>query len=138
MKKILFAIDDTPECEKAAQYLVDLFGGMSDCAITLIHIKPEFVLYGDAVLASYDEVEDKEEMRAQEVAHKFTHIFLEKGINTSVIIKEGEPVQMVLDEAKNHCLLVIGKSADSFFNKIFSSNQDDFITRAPIPVLLVK
>ncbi len=137
MKKILFAIDDTSECERAADYIIDFFGAM-DCCITLIHIKPEFVLYGDALLASYDEVDDKEEKQAQEIVQKFTQKFSEKGINTTFMIKEGEPVCMVLEEANNFHLLVIGKSADSFFNKIFSSNQDDFITKAPIPVLLVK
>ncbi|RAX56945.1 hypothetical protein CCZ01_07790 [Helicobacter monodelphidis] len=138
MKKILFAIDDTPECQRAAEYVTDFFGTMSDCSFTLIHIKPEFNLYGDAMLTAYEEAENKEEDKAREVLEKFTQFFTSKGLNPTALIKEGEPVSMVLEEAKNHHLLVIGRSADSFFNKIFSSNQDDFITKTPIPVLLVK
>lgn len=137
MKKILFAIDDTPECERAAQFLLDFFSDGYD--FTLIHIKADFVLYGDAVLASYDESGDQEEERAKEVIDKFSGFFTSRGYQQpKTLLKEGEPVQQVLDEAEDYDMLVIGKSADSFFNKIFSSNQDDFITKAPVPVLLVK
>ncbi|MDE6977996.1 MAG: universal stress protein [Helicobacter sp.] len=136
MKKVLFAIDDTPECERAAQFLVDFF--TTDYAFTLIHIKADFVLYGDAVLASYDEGQDSEEQRAKETMGKFESLFASKNHKPTMLLKEGEPVQQVLEEVKDYDLLVIGRSTDSFFNKIFSSNQDDFITKAPIPVLLVK
>ncbi|MDE7316807.1 MAG: universal stress protein [Helicobacter sp.] len=136
MKKVLFAIDDTPECERAAQFLVDFF--TTDYAFTLIHIKADFVLYGDAVLASYDEGQDSEEQRAKETMGKFESLFASKGHKPTMLLKEGEPVQQVLEEVKDYDLLVIGRSTDSFFNKIFSSNQDDFITKTPIPVLLVK
>lgn len=136
MKKVLFAIDDTPECERAAQFLVDFF--TTDYAFTLIHIKADFIVYGDAVLASYDEGEDSEEQRAKETMAKFEQLFASKGHTPTMLLKEGEPVQQVLEEAKDYDVLVIGRSADSFFNKIFSSNQDDFIVKTPIPVLLVK
>ncbi len=136
MKKILFAIDDTAECERAAQFLVDFF--TTDYSFTLIHIKADFVLYGDAVLAAYDDGQDSEEIRAKETMGKFESLFASHGHKPTTLLKEGEPVQQVLEEVENYDLLVIGRSTDSFFNKIFSSNQDDFITKTPIPVLLVK
>ena len=136
MKKVLFAIDDTPECERAAQFLIDFF--TTDYAFTLIHIKADFVVYGDAALASYDDGQDTEERRAKETMDKFESLFATKGHKPTMLLKEGEPVQQVLEEVENYDMLVIGRSADSFFNKIFSSNQDDFITKTPIPVLLVK
>ncbi len=138
MKKLLFAIDDTEACERAAQYILDMFGKDADGTLTLIHVKPEFMLYGEAVLAAYDEIEMKEEEKAKLLTQKFSTFFTEKGINPFVVIKEGEPVEMVLEEAKDYNLLIIGSSENSFLNKIFASHQDDFIQKAPIPVLIVK
>lgn len=138
MKKLLFAIDDTEACGRAAQYILDMFGRDPDCSLTLIHAKPEFMLYGEAILAAYDEIEMQESEKAKILTEKFSSFFTERGVNPYVIIKEGEAVEMVLEEAKDHNLLIIGASANSLLNKLFTSHQDDFITRAPIPVLIVK
>lgn len=138
MKKLLFAIDDTEVCERAAQYILEMFGKDPDCTLTLIHAKPEFMLYGEAVLAAYDEIDLKAEEKARALVEKFSNFFTERGVNPYVLLKKGDPVEMVLQEASNHNLLIIGASESSFLNKLFTSHQDDFIEQAPIPLLIVK
>lgn len=138
MKKILFAVDDTAACQKAAEFVIGFFGDREDCAITLIHVKTPIILYGEAALAAYDEIEEKEEKTNSDLLDKFIKIFKDKGINVSYETLEGEAVAEVSNFSKSFDLLVIGSSEDSLWNKIFSSNQSGFSQKSPIPILIVK
>ena len=126
MKNILFAVDKTASCQKAAQFVVDFFGDREDCAIHLIHVKTPIVLYGEAALAAYEEIEREENAQSDKLLEGFATIFTSKGINITQKLLEGEAVTEVLNYAKDYDLLVIGQSEESFWNKIFSSNQNDF------------
>ncbi len=138
MKKILFAVDGTEACRKAAQFVVDFFGDREDCAITIIHVKTPVVLYGEAALAAYEEIERKENAESDKLLAEFSAIFTNKGVNVTQKLLEGEAVTEVLNTAKDFQLLVIGQSEESLWNKIFSTNQNDFSEKSPIPILIVK
>ncbi|CAM2895929.1 universal stress protein [Helicobacter burdigaliensis] len=138
MKKILFAVDDTKACQKAADFIVNFFGDREDCSITLIHVKTPIMLYGEAALAAYEEIEKKEAEVSDKLLEDFSKIFLDKGVNIEQKLLEGEAVVEVLNYAKDFDLLVIGQSEDSFWNKVFSSNQNSFSEKSPIPILIVK
>ena len=138
MKKILFAVDSTQACEKAAQFVVDFFGDREDCSITITHVKTPIMLYGEAALAAYEEIEKKENAESDKLLEDFSNIFTNKGVNVSQKLLEGEAVTEVLNYAKDFDLLVIGQSEASVWNKIFSSNQNDFSEKSPIPILIVK
>ncbi|MBX7490478.1 universal stress protein [Helicobacter turcicus] len=138
MKKILFAVDGTSSCQKAAQFVVNFFGDREDCAISIIHVKTPIMLYGEAALAAYEEIEKKENAESDKLLEDFSAIFTNKGVNVSQKLLEGEAVTEVLNYAKDFDLLVIGQSEENFWNKIFSSNQNDFSEKSPIPILIVK
>lgn len=138
MKKILFAIDGTKSCQKAAEFVVGFFGDREDCAITIIHVKTPIMLYGEAALAAYEEIEKKENAQSDKLLEEFSAIFTNKGVNIAQKLLEGEAVTEVLSYAKDFDLLVIGQSEESFWNKIFSTNQNDFSQKSPIPILIVK
>lgn len=138
MKKILFAIDGTKSCQKAAEFVVGFFGDREDCAITIIHVKTPIMLYGEAALAAYEEIEKKENAQSDKLLEEFSAIFTNKGVNIAQKLLEGEAVTEVLAYAKDFDLLVIGQSEESFWNKIFSTNQNDFSQKSPIPILIVK
>ncbi len=138
MKKILFAVDGTKSCQKAAEFVVNFFGDRDDCAITIIHGKPLIMLYGEAALAAYEEIEKKENAQSDNLLEEFCAIFTDKGVNIKQKLLEGEAVTEVLAYAKDFDLLVIGQSEESFWNKIFSTNQNDFSQKSPIPILIVK
>lgn len=138
MKKILFAVDGTKSCQKAAEFVVNFFGDRDDCAITIIHVKTPIMLYGEAALAAYEEIEKKENAQSDKLLEEFSAIFTDKGVNIKQKLLEGEAVTEVLAYAKDFDLLVIGQSEESFWNKIFSTNQNDFSQKSPIPILIVK
>lgn len=138
MKKILFAVDGTKSCQKAAEFVVNFFGDRDDCAITIIHVKTPIMLYGEAALAAYEEIEKKENAQSDKLLEEFGAIFTNKGVNIKQKLLEGEAVTEVLAYAKDFDLLVIGQSEESFWNKIFSTNQNDFSQKSPIPILIVK
>ncbi|WP_026943526.1 universal stress protein [Helicobacter rodentium] len=138
MKKILFAVDGTKSCQKAAEFVVKFFGDREDCAFTIIHVKTPIMLYGEAALAAYEEIEKKESAQSDKLLEEFSAIFTQKGINIQTKMLEGEAVTEVLAYAKDFDLLVIGQSEESFWNKIFSTNQNDFSQKSPIPILIVK
>ena len=138
MKKILFAVDDTKSCQKAAEFVVNFFGDREDCAITIIHVKTPIMLYGEAALAAYEDIEKKESEESDRLLEDFSAIFTKKGVNVKQQLLEGEAVAEVLNYAKDYDLLVIGQSEESFWNKIFSTNQNDFSQKSPIPILIVK
>lgn len=138
MKKILFAVDGTKSCQKAAEFVVNFFGDRDDCAITIIHVKTPIMLYGEAALAAYEEIEKKENAQSDKLLEEFSAIFIDKGVNIKQKLLEGEAVTEVLAYAKDFDLLVIGQSEESFWNKIFSTNQNDFSQKSPIPILIVK
>ncbi len=138
MKKILFALDGTKSCQKAAEFVVNFFGDRDDWAITIIHYKTPTMLYGEAALAAYEEIEKKENAQSDKLLEEFCAIFTDKGVNIKQKLLEGEAVTEVLAYAKDFDLLVIGQSEESFWNKIFSTNQNDFSQKSPIPILIVK
>lgn len=138
MKKILFAIDSTPSCHKAAEFVANFFGDREDCAITIIHAKTPIMLYGEAALAAYEEIEQKENTESDRLLADFSQIFTDKGINVAQKQLEGEAVAEVLSYAKDFDLLVIGQSEETLWNKIFTSNQSNFSEKSPIPILIVK
>ena len=138
MKKILFAIDGTKSCQKAAEFVVGFFGDREDCTFTIIHVKTPIMLYGEAALAAYEEIEKKENAQSDKLLEEFSAIFTNKGVNVKQKLLEGEAVAEVLSYAKDFDLLVIGQSEESFWNKIFSTNQNDFSQKSPIPILIVK
>ncbi len=138
MKKILFAVDSTEACKKAAEFVVDFFGSRDDCAITLIHVKTPIMLYGEAALAAYEEIEKKENAQSDKLLDDFSKIFTNKGVNVAQKLLEGEAITEVLEYAKGFDLLVIGQSEATLWNKIFPSNQSDFSAKSPISILIAK
>lgn len=96
------------------------------------------MLYGEAALAAYEEIEKKENAQSDKLLEEFSAIFTNKGVNVKQKLLEGEAVAEVLSYAKDFDLLVIGQSEESFWNKIFSTNQNDFSQKSPIPILIVK
>ena len=96
------------------------------------------MLYGEAALAAYEDIEKKESEESDRLLEDFSAIFTNRGVNVKQQLLEGEAVAEVLNYAKDYDLLVIGQSEESFWNKIFSTNQNDFSQKSPIPILIVK
>lgn len=138
MLNILFCVDDSAQCQKAADIAINLFQNMQ-CSFTLLHIGNEIILYsGTALSANYDLVEEKEQKRANDLLESFAVKFRNAGLKVNTIYKNGQLYDILIELTPNYNLLVIGQSSEGFLHKIFNSKASDFIEHSPIPVLIAK
>ncbi|RAX54101.1 universal stress protein [Helicobacter sp. 16-1353] len=138
MKHILFGVSDTKECRKAVSCLVNLFSGVSEFDITLLHVISEVMVYAESGIYDYKHIFSAQDIESDDLLKEFEEEFLKHNIKVNKIIKKGNAGDVLLELANDHDLLVIGESESSLLHRIFNSHQDLFITASPIPVLIAK
>lgn len=138
MKRILFGVSDTKECRKAVSCLVNLFSGISEFEITLLHVVSEVLVYAESGIYDYNNITSAQDVESDDLLKEFEEEFLKHNINVNKVIKKGNAADVLLELANNHDLLVIGESESSILHRIFNSHQDLFISASPIPVLIAK
>lgn len=138
MKKILFGVSDTKECRKAVDCLVRLFSDIDDFNITLLRVVSEVLVYAESGVYGYDDIASAQHIESDELLNEFEAKFLGHNIKVNKIIKRGNAVDILLELANEHDLLVIGETESSILHRIFNSHQDLFISASPIPVLIAK
>ncbi len=137
MKKLLFAVNDTQECSKAAQTLLSLFG-KEKIELTILHVTSDTITYAD--LMNYESIQQSQEEESSQLLKRF-HDFFAKGsahFKIQTLLKAGNPIDVVLEVASEHDLLVIGASEHGLLHRIFNSHQNSFINASPISVLVAK
>ncbi len=137
MKKILFGVSDTKECKKAVDCLINLFKGISEFEITLLHVISEVIVYAESGI--YDcgnKIE--EDIESDDLLKEFENKFMQHKINVKKVVKKGNAADILINFANDYDLLVIGESEQSILHRIFNSHQDLFISASPIPVLIAK
>lgn len=138
MKRILFGVSDTKECRKAVSCLVNLFSGISEFEITLLHVVSEVLVYAESGIYDYNNISSAQDVESDDLLKEFEEEFLKHNIKVNKVIKKGNAGDVLLELANNHDLLVIGESESSILHRIFNSHQDLFISASPIPVLIAK
>ncbi|CBG40584.1 universal stress protein [Helicobacter mustelae] len=139
MKNILFGVHDTEECRQAINTIARLFGDQKESLeITLLHVIPETIIHTESGIIDYEMIEEKEQEEGQKILQEFAHAFYELGFSCKKILKNGDPIDKVLEAARDYELLIIGASESSFLHRIFNSHQDSFVNASPISVLVAK
>lgn len=138
MKRILFGVSDTKECRKAVNCLINLFSGISEFEITLLHVVSEVLVYAESGIYDYNNITSAQDVESDDLLKEFEEEFLKHNIKVNKVIKKGNAADVLLELANNHDLLVIGESESSILHRIFNSHQDLFISASPIPVLIAK
>lgn len=136
MKQILFGVSDTKECRKAVNCLINLFSGVSEFEITLLHVISEVLVYAESGI--YDFNHSQMDLESDSLLKEFEDEFSKYNIKVKKTIKKGNAGDILLELANTHDLLVIGESESSIFHRIFNSHQDLFVNASPIPVLVAK
>ncbi len=136
--KILFGVSDTEECRKAIPTIIKLFAKRSEIEVTLLHVTPETIVLAESGIVDYASLEHIQEEESNEILQEFAKVFNTKGISCKKILKNGNPVDIVLEIAEQYDLLVIGASESSMLHRIFNSHQNSFVNSSPIPVLVAK
>lgn len=137
MKKILFGVSDTKECKKAVSCLINLFEGVSEFEITLLHVISEVVVYAESGIYDFNNKID-ESAESDDLLVEFEEEFLKHNIKVKKVIKKGNAADVLIEFASEYDMLVIGESEQSILHRIFNSHQDLFISASPIPVLIAK
>ncbi len=141
MKKLLFAVNDTDECTRAAHSLLSLFESQK-LALTLLHVTPETILHAESGLIDYEVIEKNEFEESKKILNNFKEIFKEDkraiGFKVETLLKSGNPIDIVLEIANGYDLLVIGSSEQGILHRIFTSHQNSFVNASPISVLVAK
>lgn len=138
MVKLLFGVSDTQECKKAVPSIIKLFAKNMDVELTLLHVTPETIVFAESGIVDYASLEIAQMEQSNEILNDFFNIFQKEGIVCKKILKNGNPVDVVLEISSEYDLLVIGASEQSILHKIFNSHQNSFISCSPIPVLVAK
>ncbi|RDU73781.1 universal stress protein [Helicobacter aurati] len=136
--KILFGVSDTEECRKAIPTIIKLFARRSEIELTLLHVIPETIVLAESGIVDYASLEHLKQEESNEILNKFASIFNNEGIICKKILRNGNPIDVVLEIANEFDLLVIGASESSLLLRIFNSHQNSFINSSPIPVLVAK
>ena len=137
MKKLLFGVSDTQECRRAIDTIARLFGNRQDIELTLLHVKPDSIVYAESGMVDYS-VSNQHESNPEPIIDGFAQELANKGFACKKILKTGNPIDVVLDIANDYDLLIIGASESSLLHRIFNSHQNSFVNASPIPVLVAK
>lgn len=137
MKKLLFGVSDTQECRRAIDTIASLFGNRQDLELTLLHVKPDSIVYAESGMVDYSVCAHHED-NPECIIDGFAKELENKGFACKKILKTGNPIDVVLDIANDYDLLIIGASESSLLYRIFGSHQNSFVNASPIPVLVAK
>lgn len=138
MLRVLFGVSDTDECRAAIKSIVKLFGHREEVELTLLHVTPEVLVYAESGIVDYGTIESIENEKSNEILDEFEQTFKAESILCKKILRNGNPIDVLLEIANDFDLLVIGASESGVLARLFSSHQNSFINASPIPVLVAK
>lgn len=137
--KIVFAVDDTPYSQAAAEAGLKLAIDLKATVTLLYVVSPTHIIGSlDSGILPID-LEEIELERGK----KMMEVYLDKyrkGIQIEGVIKIGDPAEEILTYANEWQadLIVIGRHGlESFNHLIFGGVVDEVCTKAHIPVMLV-
>lgn len=133
--KILFGVSDTIECRKAIPSIIKLFSNNDATELTLLHVVSHSAILAESGIIDCINVDKSEE--SNKILDEFEKAF-EGKIKCRKMLKNGNPIDIVLEIAPDFDLLAIGATESSMLMRIFTSHQNSFVDSSPIPVLVAK
>jgi nucleotide-binding universal stress UspA family protein len=128
MKKMLIAIDDSPNAFRAVEYVAQQFAGTGDLEIELVHVLPNLpaIFWDEGHILSAEEKQDRKKVvdkwladrkaRMEPVFKKANDALTSKGINSRQITTKSlsdstDVAESILEEAKDggYLTIVVGR-----------------------------
>jgi nucleotide-binding universal stress UspA family protein len=128
MKKMLIAIDDSPNASRAVEYVAQQFAGAADLEIELVHVLPNLpaIFWDEGHILSEEEKQDRKKVvdkwladrkaRMEPVFKKANDALTSKGINSRQITTKSlsdstDVAESILEEAKDggYLTIVVGR-----------------------------
>ena len=138
--KILLPFDGSKCSLKAAEYVAQLMSSDKQVSCTAIFVMP-FTRDMAKFLGMYD---DEYDSRFREltgsIEEKVIHIFRNKGLNVEILYREGDPVKVICNLAKQHDYseIIMGSRGDTGFKKVINGNISQVVARKAIcPVKII-
>lgn len=148
--KILVCTDGSKQSQKAIEAAADIAGGCSADEVAVIHVyenKYPAPYWGEgyhvtrADLERFQEYENKEKEKRQEILSEAEQKFAEKNIKVTTIFKEGHPAENIAKAVSEggYDMVVIGSRGLGGLKKLFlGSVSNAVIQEVQANVLVVK
>lgn len=138
MRTYLAVIDDTEEAEIALRFAARRAAKTGGTVLVLALIEPaEFVAWGGVQATMEDEARQRAEGLVASVSGS---LFDESGIRPSILVRQGDPVQVVrelLSENDGIAALVLGAAASGSPGPLVSHFAGADAGRTPCPVMII-
>lgn len=138
MRTYLTVVDDTEEAEIALRFAARRAAKTGGTVLVLALIEPaEFVAWGGVQATMEDEARQRAEAL---VASASGTLFEEAGVRPSILVRQGEPVQVireVLTENDNVAALVLGAAASGAPGPLVSHFAGSDAGALPCPVMII-
>ncbi len=137
------ATDFSENADRALDFAVDLAEKLNS-SITIIYVLQNKIPFGMsgaevAVVLGESYFASMKKMSEQKLVSVANNIKSSRpGLTISSIVKEGNPVNEIIDTAKNFDIIVIGLKGQSNFRESFTGTiSERIVNRAKIPVLVI-
>jgi nucleotide-binding universal stress UspA family protein len=138
MRTYLAVIDDTEEAEIALRFAARRAAKTGGTVLVLALIEPaEFVTWGGVQATMEDEARQRAEGLVASVSGS---LFDESGIRPSILVRQGDPVQVVrelLSENDGIAALVLGAAASGSPGPLVSHFAGADAGKTPCPVMII-
>jgi nucleotide-binding universal stress UspA family protein len=138
MRTYLAVVDETPEAEIALRFAARRASKTGGTVLVLALIEPaEFVAWGGVQATMEEEARQRAEGL---VAGASGTLFDEAGIRPSILVRQGEPVQVVrelLSENDAIAALVLGAAANGAPGPLVSHFAGPDVGKMPCPVMII-
>ena len=138
MRTYLAVIDDTEEAAIALRFAARRAAKTGGTVLVLALIEPaEFVAWGGVQATMEDEARQRAEGLVASVSGS---LFEEAGIRPAILVRQGEPVQVVrelLSEDDNVAALVLGASATGAPGPLVAHFAGADVGKMPCPVMII-
>ncbi len=138
MRTYLAVVDDTPEAELALRFAARRAAKTGGTVLVLALIEPaEFVAWGGVQATMEEEARQRAEGL---VAGASGTLFDESGIRPSILVRQGEPVQVirdVLSENDGIAALVLGAAASGSPGPLVAHFAGADSGKLPCPVMII-
>lgn len=141
--KILLAVDGSPYSEDAAEVVAET-PWPAATIVRVLNVVEDVIPFATAFWYgprnSLEYVQWQLSERAEQVCARAVELLRVRGLKTEVVMREGDPRSVIVDEAKEWPadLIVLGSQGHSAWNWLFGSIAQSVITHAPCSVEVVR
>ena len=136
--KILVPTDGSEYTKAAVRKAMEL-AKLSGGKVTALYVLDQTILTNMPMDTAVMNVYNTLEKEGKEAVDFVRDLGASEGVEVEVVIKEGTPVKVILDESANYDIIVMGTLGRTGMSKLLMGSVDERVVRASqCPVLVVR